>query len=78
MSTENLEYLLERLITVNEQILETVTDIKSEVQDINKELNWVEEHSYAKVIYDGLNAIESKLDTIDLGISNIDINTTGL
>ena len=76
MSTENLEYLLERLITVNEQILETVTDIKSEVQDINKELNWVEEHSYAKVIYDGLNAIESKLDTIDLGISNIDINTT--
>lgn len=78
MSTENLEYLLERLITVNEQILETVTDIKSEVQEINKELNWVEEHSYAKVIYDGLNAIESKLDTIDLGISNIDINTTGL
>ncbi|KAB2825909.1 hypothetical protein [Aliivibrio finisterrensis] len=78
MSTENLEYLLERLITVNEQILETVTDIKSEVQEINKELNWVEEHSYAKVIYDGLNAIESKLDTIDSGISNIDINTTGL
>ena len=78
MSTENLEYLLERLITVNEQILETVIDIKSEVEDINKELNWVEEHSYAKVIYDGLNAIESKLDTIDLGISNIDINTTGL
>ncbi|MEH0666018.1 hypothetical protein H4F18_06895 [Vibrio scophthalmi] len=78
MKTENLEYLLEKLIAVNEQILETVLDIKTEVQDINKELNWVEEHSYAKVVYDSLNTIERKLDSIDSGISNIDINTTGL
>lgn len=78
MNTENLEYLLEKLIAVNEQILETVLDIKTEVQDINKELNWVEEHSYAKVVYDSLNTIERKLDSIDSGISNIDINTTGL
>ncbi|WP_305811426.1 hypothetical protein [Photobacterium leiognathi] len=72
MSTENLEYLLEKLISVNEQILETVIDIKSEVQNINKELNWVEEYSYAKMVYGSLKEIELKLFSIDSGVSTVE------
>ncbi len=65
MGTENLETLLERLIEVNEAILSEISEIKTGIEEIKDELNWVGEHSYAKMVYDGLNEIESKLSEIE-------------
>lgn len=65
MGTENLETLLERLIEVNESILNEMSEIKTGIEEIKDELNWVGDHSYAKMVYDGLNEIESKLSEIE-------------
>lgn len=71
MDTQNLELLMERLITVNEEVLSQLTEIKLELSELKEELNWVGEHSYGKIVYDGLNEITSKLDSIDFNTSNI-------
>ena len=66
MDNLDIELLLERLISVNERILEKLEDIGSDIDSIKNELNWIEEHSYAKIVYDGLNEISNKLDCIDM------------
>jgi hypothetical protein len=71
MDTQNLELLMERLITVNEKVLSELTEIKSELSDLKEEFNWVGEHTYGKVVYDGINEIASKLDSIEFNTSNI-------
>ena len=69
MQTSKLENLLERLITVNEEMLEKLNHINGNLIEVHTELNWVEKHSSARMIYDGLSEISSLLN-------NIDINTT--
>ena len=78
MDTDVLESLLERLISINEDVLSELSEIKSELSEIKEEFNWIGEHTYGKVVYDGINEISSKLDSVESGISNIDINTSGL
>ncbi|MGA4532182.1 hypothetical protein ACPA1H_17740 [Ectopseudomonas chengduensis] len=78
MNTENIELLLEKLININEAILDKLDDVKYEVSTIKDELDWIKEHSYAKVVYDGIHEISSKLDTIEMGISSIDANTANM
>lgn len=48
MNTEHLEYLLSTLINVNEKNLESLNDIKYDINTIKEGLNWVGDHSYAK------------------------------
>lgn len=67
MNTEHLEYLLSTLINVNENILESLNDIKYDINTIKEELNWVEDHSYAKKVCDSLHQIE--LNLIDISVS---------
>lgn len=71
MSTENIELLLEKLVAINEEVSEKLDDIKYDLASIKDELNWVGEHTYAKVVYEGLNNIEMRL----IGIES---NTSGL
>ena len=69
MNTENIEILLENLISVNEKILDELCEIKSGISEITNELNWVGEHTYAKVVHDELNNISTKLESIDCTLS---------
>jgi hypothetical protein len=52
-----MEELLEQLVAQNESILEGLQDVVAELKEINGELNWVQEHSFAKVAVDGLEEI---------------------
>ncbi|MBC3435748.1 hypothetical protein HU735_10005 [Pseudomonas sp. BW16M2] len=70
MSTENIEMLLERLVAINEEVSQKLDDIKYDLSEIKNELNWVGEHSYAKVVYDGLNNIEMRLMGIESNTSS--------
>lgn len=76
MNTENIEMLLERLVTINEEISEKLDEVKYELGAIKEELNWVGEHTYAKVVYDGMNDITDKLHAVEMGIIGIEANTT--
>lgn len=71
MSTENIETLLERLVAINEEVSQKLDDIKYDLSEIKNELNWVGEHSYAKVVYDGLNDIEMRLIGIESNTSSL-------
>jgi len=71
MSTENIEMLLERLVAINEEVSQKLDDIKYDLSEIKNELNWVGEHSYAKVVYDGLNSIEMRLIGIESNTSSL-------
>ncbi|BAN54489.1 MULTISPECIES: hypothetical protein [Pseudomonas] len=71
MSTENIETLLERLVAINEEVSQKLDDIKYDLSEIKNELNWVGEHSYAKVVYDGLNNIEMRLIGIESNTSSL-------
>jgi hypothetical protein len=71
MSTENIETLLERLVAINEEVSQKLDDIKYDLSEIKNELNWVGEHSYAKVVYDGLNNIEMRLMGIESNTSSL-------
>ncbi|WP_095077036.1 hypothetical protein [Pseudomonas sp. Irchel s3h17] len=76
MNTENIEMLLERLVTINEEISGKLDDVKYDLGAIKEELNWVGEHTYAKVVYDGLNDITEKLHAVEMGITSIESNTS--
>ena len=71
MSTENIETLLERLVAINEEVSQKLDDIKYDLSEIKNELNWVGEHSYAKVVYDGLSNIEMRLIGIESNTSSL-------
>lgn len=71
MDNINIEMLLENLISVNEQILDALNDIKWDISSIKNELDWTQEYSHAKKVYEGLNEISDKLDTIDINTSNL-------
>ncbi|WP_236184700.1 hypothetical protein [Pseudomonas juntendi] len=71
MSAENIEMLLGRLVTINEQVSQKLDDIKYDLSEIKNELSWVGEHSCAKVVYDGLNSIEMRLIGIESNTSSL-------
>lgn len=71
MSTENIEMFLERLVAIGEEVSQKLDDIKYDLSEIKNELNWVGEHSYAKVVYDGLNSIEMRLIGIESNTSSL-------
>lgn len=75
MSNESIELLLERLININEAILDKLDDIKNEVTTIKDELDWSQDYSYAKIVNDGLNEITTKLEIIEMEVSSIESNT---
>lgn len=75
MNTENIEMLLARLVTINEEISEKLDDVKYDLGAIKEEFNWVGEHTYAKVVYDGLNDIAEKLHAVEMGIISIESKT---
>jgi hypothetical protein len=85
MNTENIEILLESLITVNQQILLELIDVKGDISEIKvgiseiiKELDWSEDLSLGGKINDSLTGIESSLDSINIDTSSIDSNTSDL
>ncbi|WP_233010733.1 hypothetical protein [Rheinheimera faecalis] len=57
--------LLERLVFINENVLETLNDIKLELSAIKEELDWTKEHSHSKVQLDQLVEIQSILSEIE-------------
>jgi len=65
---EEVIALLERLVLVNENVLDTLCDIKSELATINEELDWTKEHSHSKMHLDKLEEIESKLFEIEINL----------
>ncbi|WP_163559974.1 hypothetical protein [Halomonas sp. NO4] len=71
MDTENIEAFLARLIEVNESISDQLTDIKSDINEIRSELNWAEDLSFSKQIYEALNSIDSHLGSIEGDISSL-------
>ena len=70
---ENVELLLENLVSINSQILDELRDMKSDISSILEELNWAGEHTFAEKVTDGLTEIESSLDAIDTSICSLDV-----
>lgn len=65
---EKVIALLERLVLVNENVLDTLCDIKSELATINEELDWTKEDSHSKMHLGKLEEIESKLFEIEINL----------
>lgn len=59
MDLTTLESLIGELISVNEQILDRLDDIRSELSEVRMEVDWSEESSSAKQILERLDSIES-------------------
>jgi len=76
MSTEVIEALLEQLVSTNESILNELVEVKQDISDIKEELNWVGEHSFAKMIYERVDEASDKLGEIQGLAFNIDMNTS--
>jgi len=64
MNTSRIEELLERLVEQNDEIIQKLNHILDETTQVNKELNWVGEHSFAKQIVNMLGAIDSSVSAI--------------
>ena len=67
MNNEVNQYL-QQLVSLNENILEALIDIKSDLGEIREELNWTSEHSHSKMHLDKLEEIDSKLFDISLSM----------
>ncbi|GAA0538817.1 hypothetical protein GCM10009098_02940 [Rheinheimera aquimaris] len=67
MNEEANQYL-QQLVSLNENILEALLDIKSDLTEIREELNWTKEHSHSKMHLDKLEEIDSKLFDISLSM----------
>ena len=57
MGTERIEELLEQLIAQNAALVEGLQEVVAELKEINSELNWVQDHSFAKNVVDGLDEV---------------------
>lgn len=71
MDTENIEMLLSRLIEVNENISDQISDLKAELSEIRSELNWAEDLTFAKQVNDSLSSIELHLSGIEINVSSL-------
>lgn len=61
MNSERMEQLLETLVDQNAELLAKLSEIVSELESVNKELDWLEENSLGKCIVDRMDAMESLL-----------------
>jgi len=61
--------LLERLVLVNENILDTLSDIKFQLATLNDEFDWTKDNSYSKTHLDKLEEIEARIYSVELNIS---------
>lgn len=67
MNEETNQYL-QKLVSLNESILETLFEIKTDLAEVKEELNWTKEHSHSKMHLDKLEEIDSKLFDISLNM----------
>lgn len=64
--SDDVVVLLERLVQINERVLEKLDEVKLELSAITNELDWEKEHSHSKVHLDKLKEIESKLFNFEI------------
>ncbi|MFP8967373.1 hypothetical protein ACKC9G_12395 [Pokkaliibacter sp. CJK22405] len=68
--SEEVAALLESLISVNENILETMLDIKLSLESIHEEPDWSKDLSSSKMHLEKLDSIESILQDVALNIAS--------
>ena len=61
MESSRLEELLEELVSQNALIIEKLDELTGVGTDINRELDWIGEQSFAKTVLDRLDQIESAI-----------------
>jgi hypothetical protein len=61
MESSRLEELLEQLASQNDAITEKLDDLIGVVTWINDELDWIGEHSFARVVVDRLDEMGSAM-----------------
>lgn len=64
MNESRIEALLERIVDQNDEIINKLDDIVSEVRCTNEELNWVGETAFAKQVIDTLSSVETAIYSI--------------
>ncbi len=64
MNTELIEALLSRLVEINENILESISEIKDEITEIKGELNWINDHSFASALLNRIDEASTKIDSM--------------
>lgn len=74
MDSDNAEALLARLVEVNENISNQLSDLKSEISEMRSELNWADDLSFGKQVYDYLSSIDHHLHGIQWDISMLATN----
>lgn len=52
---------LERLTDQNDEIIRLLSDIKYELETVNREVSWIESHSFASRVIDSLDQIVMRL-----------------
>lgn len=67
MNEETNQYL-QQLVSLNESILESLFEIKSDIAEVKEELNWTKEHSHSKMHLDKLEEIDAKLFSISIDL----------
>ena len=79
MNTELIEALLSRLVDVNENILESINDLRGDIKEIKDELNWINDHSFASTLLNRIDEASSNISeelnwTKDLSFAKTLIN----
>jgi len=69
MDTENLELLMERLISINEQMLDRLDSIQSDMAEVRRELDSTVQCSYAQASLNDLHNIITELQNITINTS---------
>ena len=69
MELYTVENLLERMVSINQDLLTEIRELNAEVTAVKAELNHFTGSSYGQMVYEGLNTIERKLDSIDSNTS---------
>lgn len=64
MDSSRLEELLEEIVAQNSAIIDRLGDLVTVVTEINEELNWIGELSFAKRVVDKLDEVESAIRSI--------------
>ena len=64
LNDSNIETLLIQLVEQNAAILDRLGDVVDELKELRDKLNWVQEHSFGKVMYDQLSSIEGELQRL--------------
>lgn len=63
MDTEGLAVLLERIVDQNERMISLLENVLDEVRNVNSELDWASQTSFAKQVCDSLQSVETTLNS---------------